>query len=55
MLCLSLAEMASMAPVSSAQYYFVAMLTNASGSRLLSWIAGSFCLSELEAASLENF
>ena len=46
MLCLSLAEMASMAPVSSAQYYFVAMLSNDSSSKLLSWIAGLFCISE---------
>ncbi|KAI9661717.1 MAG: hypothetical protein M1821_008955 [Bathelium mastoideum] len=39
-LCLSLAEMASMAPISSAQYHWVAMLTRATGSHLLSWVAG---------------
>ena len=39
-LCLSLAEMASMAPVASAQYHFVAMLTPPSVSKVLSWISG---------------
>ena len=39
-LCLSLAEMASIAPVSSAQYHFVAILAPARASRFLSWIAG---------------
>lgn len=46
MLCLSLAEMASMAPVASAQYYFVALLTNDYKSKLLSWIAGTIFDSE---------
>ncbi|KAI9698588.1 MAG: hypothetical protein M1820_007387 [Bogoriella megaspora] len=39
-LCLSLAEMASMAPLASAQYHWAAMFTRASGSHLPSWVAG---------------
>nr|AUW31329.1 putative choline transport protein [Cladonia uncialis subsp. uncialis] len=39
-LCLSLAEMASIAPISSAQYHFVAMLTPPGASKLLSWLSG---------------
>ena len=39
-LCLSLAEMASMAPVASAQYHFVAMLTPSDASKLWSWVSG---------------
>ena len=39
-LCLSLAEMASIAPISSAQYHFVAMLTPPEASKSLSWVAG---------------
>ena len=40
-LCLSLAEMASIAPISSAQYHFVAMLTPPGASKLLSWLSGT--------------
>ena len=39
-LCLSLAEMASMAPVSSAQYHFVAILAPKRGFAFLSLTAG---------------
>ena len=39
-LCLSLAEMASVAPISSAQYHFAAMLTPPGTSKLLSWLSG---------------
>lgn len=42
-ICLSLAEMASMAPVASAQYHFVAMLTPPGASKLLSWVSGKTC------------